>query len=200
MVIKNLQVYGLDESSVRSGFPQRTGEPKESISVKDYSKNIERLIRLGKMSGGHDNCLKGVIVQFDILINHAMMVQAQRYNWWDIVSSQSKTHSITKLKSIKANCNSLVKPEIIEIVDGMIKDYNNAELKASAAQLEEYKRFVFNAIIANVPLGFELWQGITTNYLQLKNIYKQRKNHKLYDWRQFCDFVEGLPFMKEILE
>ena len=53
--------------------------------------------------------------------------------------------------------------------------------------------------ISNCPLGLELWMGITTNYLQLKTIYQQRKNHKLKeDWGVFCDMIEKLP-MSELI-
>ena len=49
-----------------------------------------------------------------------------------------------------------------------------------------------------LPMGYELWAGISTNYLQLKTIYKQRRWHKLDDWREFCAFIEGLP-MSELI-
>ena len=39
---------------------------------------------------------------------------------------------------------------------------------------------VFMKIISNCPLGLEKWMHISTNYQQLKTIYSQRKNHKLY--------------------
>jgi len=39
---------------------------------------------------------------------------------------------------------------------------------------------------------------ITTNYLQLKTIYRQRKNHKLPEWRIFCDWILSLPEFKEL--
>ena len=41
--------------------------------------------------------------------------------------------------------------------------------------------------------GFELAARMTTNYLELKTIYRQRRNHRLPDWHMFCDWVESLP-------
>jgi hypothetical protein len=35
---------------------------------------------------------------------------------------------------------------------------------------------------------------MTTNYRQLKTIYHQRKNHRLPEWLDFCDWVRGLPY------
>lgn len=33
----------------------------------------------------------------------------------------------------------------------------------------------------------------------LMNIYHSRKNHKLGEWRRFCEWVETLPYMRELL-
>ena len=41
---------------------------------------------------------------------------------------------------------------------------------------------------------------VTTNYLQLMNIYQQRHNHRLPEWRAFCQqLVDELPLFKEFL-
>jgi hypothetical protein len=35
---------------------------------------------------------------------------------------------------------------------------------------------------------------MTTNYRQLKTIYKQRRTHTLPEWQAFCDWIETLPY------
>ena len=53
-------------------------------------------------------------------------------------------------------------------------------------------------IISNNPCGYEQWEGITTNYMQLKTIYFQRSGHKLWeDYDYLCDWIEALPYFKE---
>ena len=49
------------------------------------------------------------------------------------------------------------------------------------------------------PMGLELTARVTTNFLQLKTIYNQRKNHKLPEWLQFCEFIKSLPFAEEFI-
>ena len=53
--------------------------------------------------------------------------------------------------------------------------------------------FKIYKVIYNIPSGFEYTARLTTNYRQLKTIYSQRKNHRLPDWRIFCDWIEELP-------
>ena len=54
-------------------------------------------------------------------------------------------------------------------------------------------------ILYTNPAGFELTARLTTNYRCLRNIYRQRKNHRLPEWREFCKWVELLPMAKEFL-
>ena len=61
---------------------------------------------------------------------------------------------------------------------------------------------MFMTVLSNCPLGVELFMRCTTNYLQLKTIYHQRKHHKLIeDWQEsFCkDFIEKLPYANEFI-
>ena len=37
------------------------------------------------------------------------------------------------------------------------------------------------------------------DYATLRNIYKYRKNHKLSEWHKFCEWIETLPYAKELL-
>ena len=54
-------------------------------------------------------------------------------------------------------------------------------------------------ILYSNPAGFELTARMTTNYRCLRNIYKQRKDHRLPEWREFCKWIETLPYAEEFL-
>lgn len=53
-------------------------------------------------------------------------------------------------------------------------------------------------LIYNCPLALKLTAGLSTNYLQLKTIYGQRRGHRLKEWQTFCDWIEQLPLFKEL--
>ena len=218
MKFKNVKVYGLYESMIRSGYPMQVGEPMELKYeypfqfVPDERDDI-RAKRLSNapVGSGHNNFLKGVIVQFDMSYPQYFTPQLQRYHWIDIISSQSKMHSLTKIKDIKGNCNKYVLPSIIQEINYLIEWYNTKDKyplsypcniiddNYDAVCIEvNSKEELFQYIISNLPMGFELWMGISTNYLQLKTIYNQRKNHKLSEWREFCEWIKTLP-MSELI-
>jgi len=179
--ISNVEVFGLERSARASGYPMLTSIKAQEVNeVKDYA-------RMGKLAkvptgSGHDNALKGVRVMFDINYPQYFTPQLQRYNFIDIISSQSKMHKLVKM-DIDKSCNKYVTNEILSIVDIYKQDYIDNP---------SYKNFM--RLLSNTPLGFELTMRISTNYLQLKTIYQQRKNHKLKeDWGSFRDMIKALP-------
>jgi len=206
--IKNQRIYGLPESIQRSGYPMRTGEPDDLHILDDIltqyeSKEVKRAEKLAQVDAGtgHDNFLKGIIIQFDLCYPQYISPQLQRYNWIDIVSSQSKMHRLVHNRDIRENCNAYVLESFIDKMNFLLRKYNENIYPFSFKDGPDYmykiqdKYTLFMFIISNLPMGYELWMGISTNYLQLKTIYQQRKNHKLKeDWGEFCKFIENLPF------
>ena len=191
--IANVCIYGLSESMVAAGYPMRTeiGDINEDIINGKYPKAIDKLATC-KAGSGNDNFLKGIIVQFNLTISLKAWLQAERYNWLDFVSSCSTMHCITKM-DIRSQCNKYVWETTIHQLEGAVKYYNSIEDKNS----EEAKEMFLN-IIYNIPSGFELTARMTTNYLQLKTIYAQRRHHKLPCWQMFCDWIEELPYSEWI--
>ena len=211
MEIKNVKVAFLNEAIYRSGYPMQVGEP-EDLDMPDLLSicdgDIKRAKKLAKVptGSGHDNFLKGIIVQFDLKYTQYITKQLQRYNWFEYISSQSIMHRITKIDDIKLHCNKYVLEDIACTVDVLIDVYNKEEFpyilkQEYAADINIYnKEECYYYIISNIPMGYELWTGVTTSYLQLKTIYQQRKKHKLkYDWQYFCNWVKTLPMAKELI-
>ncbi len=62
---------------------------------------------------------------------------------------------------------------------------------------EEYLRTkdvrVWRTIIETLPMSYNYRRTICLNYQALANIYRQRKNHKLDEWRRFCNWIKTLP-------
>ena len=54
-------------------------------------------------------------------------------------------------------------------------------------------------IIQLLPTSYNQLRTCSLNYETLINIYKSRKNHKLDEWREFCKWIETLPYSKELI-
>ena len=64
---------------------------------------------------------------------------------------------------------------------------------------ESQKKELYLEILYNIPAGFELTARLTTNYRCLKNIWRQRRDHRLPEWREFCEWIETLPYAKDLI-
>lgn len=191
---EDLIIKHIAESLVFSGFPMATKieNLKEEIdnvyhSLKESreSPSFIRGMKLGRTQcgGGHDCFLKGIVVNAVIEAPQYFWQQIKRYHFFDIISSQSTMHRITKM-NISEHCNADVDNRVIEIVNEYIDKFN-----------ETNDNKYFKKAISNLPSGFLLSAGITTNYLQLKTISHQRRNHKLEEWSvDFMNFLSRLPF------
>ena len=182
--VRNAVVYGLEESVRRAKYPYAVSV---DAPTGELTTGIERLAQSAAGSG-HDQWLTGVVVQFDLTFSNKAWVEAERYHFFDFVSSQSTMHRITKFKMDECY-NIYVDPRIIEIMKEKVKKYNDS---LSTMTAEEQKEGYLEILYSN-PSGFLLTAGMTTNYRQLKTIYRQRKDHRLPEWRSFCKWIELLP-------
>ena len=188
--IKNVEIYGLENSIKASKYPM-------AIDVSKCTDEItERTISLGSVQTGtgHDNFLKGIVVQFDWTFTPKCSVEVERYHFIDFVSSQSTMHRITKFDLDKAYINYTDK-RCINVIKELVEEYNNLENKTT-----DYAKELYLRILYSNPCGMFLTARMTTNYQQLKTIYQQRRYHRLPEWQWFCDWCETLPYFIELTQ
>lgn len=65
--------------------------------------------------------------------------------------------------------------------------------------LETKDKRYWKELVRILPNGWMQTRTWTTNYAALRNMYHQRKNHKLTEWHSFCQWVESLPYAKELI-
>lgn len=181
-VVSNVEVFGLERSFKESKYPMSVATEE---CRGEYTKTIERLAKSPKGSA-HDNFLKGILVRFDLTFTVKAWTEAERYHWFEIVSSQSTMHRISEMNYDECMIEYVTENTVNEM-KRLLETYN--ENPAS----ENYLMLLYNC-----PVGIKLTAGMSTNYQQLKTIYAQRKNHKLPEWRAFCEWIKTLPYSELI--
>ena len=195
--VSNVRVYGLDEAIRAAKYPKAV--ELDSLTA-ELTKGIKACSTC-PTGTGHDNFLKGIIVQFDLTISEKAWLQAERYRFLDFVSSCSMMHKLQNMNP-RTQCNRYVDPRVIDVLNEKIGEYNRLlnVRKEGIAVTDETLKEARLEMLYNAPLGFELTAAMTTNYLQLKTILQQRRNHLLPDWQMFCDFIETLPRFLELTQ
>lgn len=68
---------------------------------------------------------------------------------------------------------------------------------------DEYNKTKENAILLDIknvlPESYLQTRIDCYSYQSLRNIYRQRKNHRLPEWREFCSWIEKLPFANDLI-
>lgn len=206
-VVSNVKIYDLEESIIASGYPMRTKAEMRPIEDKDIQRGV-RLVNATKTGNtAHHQFLTGIRVNFDLCFTNKAWVEAERYRFLEFVSSQSTMHRITKF-DLDQQYIEYVDKRIIDIMREKVNDYNNLISRIEALdpedenlrnQLQEEAKRRYLEILYSNPAGFRLTARMTTNYRCLRNIYKQRHDHRLPEWRAFCDWIETLPYAREFL-
>lgn len=181
MKVSNWKVYDLEESIKASGYPMVTNVEEAIFDIKRASKLANA------KGGGHNQFLSGILVAFDLTCTNKMWVEVERYRYLVFVSSQSTMHRIDKF-DLEESFNEYIDPVIANRMEQLKEEY------ALNPNPENRLRLLYNN-----PSGFELTARLTTNYRCLRNVYEQRKNHRLPEWREFCKWIETLPYAEELL-
>lgn len=209
MNVSNVEVYGLAESIFRSGYPMRDQPPTSEDFHKECSEikfrirhevveneHMQRAFKLAKApGGGHDQFLTGIHVNFDLTFSNKAWVEAERYTFLNFISSMSTMHRISKF-NVGDMCNDHVLPAAVTLAEELRNSYNNLVMCGADEALQ---REAYLVLLYNLPSGFELMAGMTTNYRCLKNICAQRRYHRLPEWREFCRWIETLPLASRLL-
>lgn len=186
--VTNARCHDLNESLVASGYPMLTKViPRES-----NESDVKRAIKLANTPAGtgHSNFLVGIRVSFDLTAPRYIWQEAQRYHWFDIVSSQSTMHKITSMN---------LSPDMFTD-DTPQNAYDTVVAEQMAYQTDPSEEN-FRALKAAVPEGLMLTARISTNYQQLRTIFTQRVvcRHRLKEWEYFGEWIRELPYGKQLI-
>ena len=77
-------------------------------------------------------------------------------------------------------------------------DYMNEDYKKLFNKEITCKKDLWWQLIQLLPSSYNQTRNVMMNYEVLANIYRQRKNHKLDEWREFCKWIESLPYSEMI--
>lgn len=186
MKVSNVNVYNLENAIRASKYPMASDTTSKDSEITNTVCKLGR----AKRGSGHDNYLHGILVSFDLTCSNKMWIEFERYHFADIVSSQSTMHRITNLLEEDV-FNEYVDERIKDVLRDILSQYNMDDTPQGHRQT--YLRLLYN-----VPSGIELTAHIVTNYGQLKTMWYQRYDHRLPEWRKFCDWILTLPKFCEL--
>lgn len=167
------------------------------IGPNDY----DLLKRLTQAGPEHCKALRQIYVWVEITANRAWWQEWATYRIGVDTNSESTMHRIIK-DGIAANEidfpwfeDPILDQSMINVVNAVnktIRRYKQTEDK-------EMKEILFQAIKSLLPEGYMQTRYISVSYAALRNMYHQRKNHRLPSWnKDFVSWVHTLPYSEFI--
>ena len=149
--------------------------------------------RLIKAGGEHRKFLRMIHVQFDISFPRYIWSEFDTYHF-NTKSSCSTMHKLLTKEPITLDMFSYDAQDE-SVMDIIVEQLNNIRLEFLKTKDAELIRRAKQLL----PEGFLQKRTIDTNYEELLNVYFQRRNHRLVEWREFCNELEQLPYFKEFI-
>ena len=85
--------------------------------------------------------------------------------------------------------------EAVDVLEEVITALNNNR----ANFLETKDKIYWWQMIQLLPSSYNQKRTITLNYQVLRAMYFARRHHKLDEWHDFCNWIETLPYAKELI-
>lgn len=217
MKTKIISVHGIDEALYGLGKSHgATSDMTFEEFIADKSENsvyVQMLTRAGKnapMDKGHNKFLESIEVWIDIDCPRMIWQEIDTYRVGVTKQSDSTMHTLLKKDNVDVKLDSEVQiydPEFqmmpmtaqqgVDYNNGMIllgkmfSTYNELLELMKVSTLPEIYKLQF--VKSGLPEVFHNCRILKTNYKQLKNMYEQRKSHRMWQWHEFIRAVMTLP-------
>ena len=151
--------------------------------------------RLVKAGSSHRKFIRQIFVSVDITAPLYWWKQFDQYKIGVVTNSESTMHTVHKKEF-----------ELDDFSHERLSKYNKSVLKEVICALNrsrEYyvafkEKLYWDQMIQLLPSSYNQKRTVTFDYENLRNMYHERKNHKLDEWHTFCEWIESLPYSELI--
>lgn len=167
----------------------------------------QRLVRAGNE---HAKFMRQIFVSVDITAPLYWWKEFDTYKVGTVANSTSTMHKLAAAPITKEmfefDNNDIVVSQgksicgewelvFSDYIDDIVDMCENLRLK----YLETKDKAYWRALVQILPNAWLQTRTITMSYANLRNMYFQRRNHKLKEWHLFCDWIATLPYAKELI-
>ena len=146
----------------------------------------------------HRKFLRQIFVSVDIT---APLYWWKEYDTYKVSTVANSTSTMHKIHSKPFELDDFSHDHLtkygLEVLTDVVKALERFRLWYNDGNGNEKQEW-YN-IIQLLPTSYNQMRTCTLNYETLINIYKSRKNHKLDEWKEFCKWIESLPYSKELI-
>lgn len=158
---------------------------------------MQRLIKAAVHDGheSHNKFMRQIMVCVDITAPMYWWSEFDTYKVGTVANSTSKMHKIHSTP-ITEDLFSFDHVTLCDIGKAFLNELEALRCKFNETKDKKY----WYALIQLLPESFNQTRTVTMNYENIRNMYFQRRNHKLTEWSgSFIDWVKSLPYAEELI-
>lgn len=208
--IENYETMGWEHAIRGCRNPMNSWEKSDSAPIMSYDHNGFLTQETGYMIGKNDlDLMKRLAVGGPVHAKYRRMITvyaditAPLY-WWkefDTYKVGTAVNSCSTMHKIHAkefsledfSCEHLNRPSL-KIFENMIKCMNDYREEF----IKDKDKHNWWQMIQLLPSSYNQKRTVMMNYEVLSNMYHSRKNHKLDEWRDLCEWIKTLPYSEII--
>lgn len=184
-------------------------EDRDCIGFEEYAigANDSNLMHCLCAAGSdHRKFMRMIIVYCDITAPLYWWKEFDTYKVGTVTNSCSTMHKIHAKEftmddfSQEHLYSDCLLEDIINELNVYRDIYNNYDKQTDKYKAEFSKKDIWWQMIQLLPSSYNQKRTVMLNYEVLTNIYNSRKNHKLDEWHDFCDWIKTLPYSDFITE
>lgn len=168
--------------------------------------DLDLMKRLAKAGTDHRKFMRMIVVYVDIIAPLYWWKEFDTYKVGTVANSCSTMHKIVEkeftIEDFSYEHLDIRTRKILEEIIKALNDYRTLYINYNADDFEiegcPSKKDLWWQMIQLLPSSYNQKRTVMLNYEVLANIYKSRKNHKLDEWRVFCDWIKTLPLSELI--
>lgn len=195
MKFENTATYNFKNALYGMRNPLNSWDRADSTDDIIGPNDLDLAQRLIKSGPEHMKFMRQIFVSVDITAPLYWWKEADTYKVGTAANSTSTMHKLTSVpftsKSFSFDYDAELNADFLEIID-ICEDLR---VKYLSTKDTKYWR----ALVQVLPNAFIQTRTWTANYAVLRSMYFQRRNHKLMEWHKFCEWVESLPYAKELI-
>lgn len=169
--------------------------PNDEVKFVAGENDLKLMKNLSKAGNDHAKFLRYINVTVDINAPLYWWKEFDTYKVGTVANSCSTMHKIHEKEFTMDDfsCEHL-------LTGSMFQLHRTVDLLNEAREyfLETKNKCYWWQMIQLLPSSYNQKRTVQLNYQVLKNVYFSRRNHKLDEWHTLCDWMEQLPYFKEV--
>jgi len=152
--------------------------------------------RLCKAGSDHRKFVRQIFVSVDI---NAPLYWWKEYDTYKVATVANSTSTMHKIHSKPFGFEDFSVDKMNESTKAVMGSIIEQLEKLRTEFNETKDKELWYSMIQLLPTCYNQLRTCTFNYETLIGIYRARKGHKLDEWHVFCDWIESLPYAKELI-